>query len=72
MYDVIRRIPPDRLVVETDCPFLPPQSQRGRRNEPSYLPQVVGLLAKIRRVSPETVAAETTRNAHRLFRLADS
>jgi len=71
MYDVIRHIPPDSLVVETDCPFLPPQSQRGRRNEPAYLPQVVSLLAKIRRVSPETVAAETTRNAYRLFRLSD-
>jgi TatD DNase family protein len=72
MYDVIRRIPPDKLVVETDSPFLPPQSQRGRRNEPSYLPQVVAVLAKIRRVSPETVAAEITHNAHRLFRLADA
>lgn len=66
-YDVIRAIPGDRLLVETDSPFLPPQSHRGQRNEPAYLPLTVELLAEIRRVSPETVARETTQNAHRLF-----
>jgi len=66
--NVIRSIPQDRLVVETDCPFLPPQGQRGKRNEPVYLPLTVGVLAKIREVSPETAAKETTRNAHHLFR----
>ena len=40
-YDVIRSIPQDRLLVETDCPFLPPQSYRGKRNEPAYLPLTV-------------------------------
>ncbi len=70
MYNVIRSIPQDRLVVETDCPFLPPQSHRGQRNEPAYLPLTVGLLAGIREVSPETVARETTQNALRLFRRA--
>lgn len=67
--DVIRRLPQDRLVVETDSPFLPPQSQRGQRNEPAYLPLTVRLLAEIREASPETVARQTTQNAHRLFRL---
>lgn len=70
MYNVIRSIPQDRLVVETDSPFLPPQSHRGRRNEPAYLPLTVELLAEIRESSPETVARETTQNAHRLFRMA--
>ena len=66
--DVIRYLPLDRLVVETDSPFLPPQSRRGKRNEPAYLPSTVELLAGIRGVSAETVARETTQNAHHLFR----
>ena len=65
--DVIRNIPHDRLLVETDCPFLPPQTHRGQRNEPAYLSFTVGVLAKIREVPLETVAKETTQNAHRLF-----
>jgi TatD DNase family protein len=70
IYDVIRAIPRDRLVLETDSPFLPPQAHRGQRNEPSYLPLTAGLLAEIRGVSPETIARETTRNARHLFRIA--
>ena len=69
MFNVIQSIPQDRLVVETDSPFLPPQSHRGQRNEPAYLPSTVRLLAEIRQVSPETVARETTQNANCLFRM---
>jgi len=72
MHSVIRSLPRDRLVVETDSPFLPPQSHRGKRNEPAYLPLTVELLAEIRQVSPETIAQETTKNARRLFRLPDN
>jgi TatD DNase family protein len=64
---VIRDIPHDRLLVETDCPFLPPQAYRGQRNEPSYVAITAGVLAKIRGVPLETVARETTQNAFRLF-----
>ncbi len=71
IYNVIRSIPQDRLVVETDCPFLPQQGHRGQRNEPAYLPLTVKLLAEIREVSPEIVARETTQNAHRLFRMEE-
>jgi TatD DNase family protein len=67
-HNVIRSIPQDRLLVETDCPYLPPQIYRGKRNEPAYLPQTVELLARIRDVSFETIARETTRNAYNLFR----
>ena len=66
--NVIRSIPKDKLVVETDSPFLPPQSHRGKRNEPSYLPLTVEALAEIREISSETAARETTQNARRLFR----
>ncbi|MFC1918904.1 TatD family hydrolase [Chloroflexota bacterium] len=69
LHAVIRDIPQDRLVVETDSPFLPPQNHRGQRNEPAYLPLTIEILAKIRKMSPEAAARETTRNAHRLFRI---
>ena len=64
---VIRDIPLDRLLVETDCPFLPPQAYRGKRNEPAYVAITAGVLANIRGMPLETVARETTQNALRLF-----
>jgi len=72
LHSVIRSIPQDRLVVETDSPFLPPQSHRGKRNEPAYITLTVQLLADIRQVPPETLARETTQNAHQLFRWPNS
>jgi len=71
LHSAIRSIPQDRLLIETDCPYLPPQSHRGRRNEPAYLLITVGLLARIRQVPPEQIAQETTQNARRLFRLPE-
>ncbi|MDD5095291.1 MAG: TatD family hydrolase [Dehalococcoidia bacterium] len=72
LHDVVRSIPADRLLVETDCPFLPPQAYRGKRNEPSYLPGTVDKIAAIRSVLPQTIAERTTQNAIRLFRFSDS
>jgi len=66
---VIRFIPQDRIVVETDCPFLPPQSHRGKRNETAYIPQTVAWIARIRQVTAEVIAKQTTENACRLFNL---
>jgi TatD DNase family protein len=66
--NVIRSIPLDKMVIETDCPFLPPQMHRGKRNEPSYLSFTVRALADIKEVSPEMITSETTRNIVRLFR----
>ena len=65
--DVIRAIPSDRLLVETDCPFLTPQSRRGQRNEPAYITETVAALAGIRGVPVETLSRETTENARRVF-----
>lgn len=67
--DVIKKIPRDSLVVETDCPFLPPQSYRGKRNEPSYLPLTISVLSEIFDASQTIIAADTTANAIRLFGL---
>jgi len=66
---VIRGIPPGRLLLETDCPYLPPQQYRGKRNEPSYLPLTLEIVADARRTSMDKVAMETTQNAYNLFNL---
>jgi TatD DNase family protein len=70
-HDVIRFIPADRLMVETDCPFLTPQRYRGQRNEPSYVRYTAEELSAIRGVPLETLARETTENARRLFGLEE-
>ncbi len=69
MHDIILDIPEDRLVVETDCPFLPPQDYRGGRNEPAYLSFTIEVLSMIKNESFEQIAQKTTENAHRLFHL---
>jgi len=60
-------VPEDMLLVETDSPYLAPEPQRGRKNEPSLLPHVVSCLAEIRGTRPEEMAKITEGNACRLF-----
>lgn len=67
--DVAQRIPVDRLLIETDGPFLAPQQRRGKRNEPAYVRFVNANLAELHRVTPEEMARQTTSNAERLFAL---
>lgn len=62
-------VPDDRLLIETDCPFLAPMPHRGKRNEPSYVAQVAAMLAQLRDTSVESIADLTSANARRLFRL---
>lgn len=62
-------VPPDRLLVETDAPFLAPVPKRGRSNEPSYLVHTAQRLAELRGVPFPELAAATTANARRFFRL---
>jgi len=66
-HGTIRSIPPDRLLVETDCPYLAPQSRRGKRNEPAYVRETVARLADIRGVPFADVVRQTTENAGRVF-----
>lgn len=63
-------IPPDRLLVETDCPFLAPMPDRGKRNEPALVTRTAAVLAEFRGISPEALAEQTTANFLRLFGLA--
>ena len=70
--DVVRLIPDDRLLVETDAPYLAPVPCRGKRNESAFLQHTVAHLARVRGVTPETLADSTARNAIRLFNLSVS
>jgi TatD DNase family protein len=68
LLDVVRAIPLDWLLLETDCPYLPPTPHRGKRNEPAYLPLIAEKIAELKGTSPETVAEVTRANALRLFK----
>ena len=63
-------VPDDRLLIETDCPFLAPVPKRGKRNEPSFVQHVATYLAELRGTALETLARQTTLNASELFRFA--
>jgi TatD DNase family protein len=67
--DVAQAIPLDRLMVETDAPFLAPQGHRGKRNEPLWVAIVGETLAGLHECTVEEIAARTTANTRRLFRL---
>jgi len=60
-------VPPDRLLVETDCPYLTPVPHRGKRNEPAYVRYVAEAIARTRGLPTERVAQQTAENAERLF-----
>ncbi|HNQ35867.1 MAG TPA: TatD family hydrolase [bacterium] len=66
--EVARQVPLERLLLETDAPFLPPEGKSGRRNEPAFLPALAGALAEIKGVRPEAVAETTFEAGRRLFR----
>jgi TatD DNase family protein len=66
---VARRVPLDCLLIETDCPYLPPVPWRGQRNEPSYISLIAEALARVRGLPMSEVAAATTHNAQALFKL---
>jgi len=70
--EIVRALPLDRLLVETDCPFLAPEPYRGKRNEPAYTRLVAECIAELKGVSFDHLARATTANARRLFGLANT
>ena len=68
--DIARWVPLDRLLIETDAPFLAPVPKRGRRNEPAYVRFVAETLAEVRGVGVDEIAGAVSDNARTLFRLA--
>lgn len=66
---VVKIVPMERLLLETDCPFLSPEPKRGRRNEPAHVVHIAQKLAEIKNLTFDEIARVTTENAHRLFGL---
>jgi TatD DNase family protein len=68
--DVAKALPIENILLETDSPYLAPQPVRGKRNEPSYVVEVAKVLANVRDLSVEDIAAQTTENFRRFFPIA--
>ena len=69
--EIVKMVPPDRLLIETDAPFLAPVPHRGKPNEPAYVSLVAETVAGLRKLSPNEVATLTTANAKRLFQMGE-
>ena len=67
--EVVARIPIERILLETDAPYLTPVPHRGERNESSYIPLIAAKIAEIKGISLEEAAAATTENAEKLFKI---
>lgn len=70
--EIVREMPEDRLLVETDAPYMAPVPQRGKRNEPAFVRYVAQKAAELRDVTLEALAAATTHNAEALYHLAEA
>jgi TatD DNase family protein len=70
--EAARITPTDRLLLETDCPYLAPVPFRGKRNEPAYVSYTAQVIARVRGVSTEELARQTTANFKRLFSIEDT
>jgi TatD DNase family protein len=69
LLDVVRFVPLDRMMVETDAPYLAPQQKRGQRNEPLYVQYVAEKIAEVKGIGVEEVVRQTTENAEKFFSL---
>lgn len=67
--EVVKAIPLDKILIETDAPYLPPQEMRGQRNEPTYVRIVAEKVAHILGITVEEVAKVTSNNTQKLFKL---
>jgi TatD DNase family protein len=67
LQEVAREIPLDYLLIETDSPYLAPQKQRGKRNEPAFLKEIAQFIAQQRNISEQELIKQTSENAKRLF-----
>ena len=65
--EIAKEVPLDRLLVETDCPFLAPVPHRGKRNEPAYVVEVAKCIAEVKGTELEVIARQTSDNFKQLF-----
>lgn len=68
--EAVRALPLDRILIETDCPYMAPEPYRGRRNDSRYVPLVAAKIAELKGISPEEAGEHTTENAKRLFQIS--
>jgi TatD DNase family protein len=69
LQDVVKKVPLEKLLVETDCPYLAPEPYRGKRNEPAYVAYVAAKVAELKGIAVEEVERQTLANARTLFRI---
>jgi TatD DNase family protein len=69
LQQVAREVPLEQLLIETDTPYLAPQKQRGKQNEPAFLVETAAFIASLKQISFEELAQATTQNARRLFKI---
>ena len=69
---IAKRIPIDRILVETDCPYLAPVPNRGKRNEPAFVADTARFVAEMRNMAPDELAARSSANFHSLFTVKSS
>ena len=69
LHEIVKQINLEHMLMETDCPWLTPQSVRGKRNEPSYLPRVAHKIAELRKLSVNEIAQATTENSKKIFNI---
>ncbi|CAM3066516.1 TatD family hydrolase [Lactiplantibacillus plajomi] len=72
VHDSVRATPLDRLLVETDAPYLTPEPYRGKQNQPAYTRYVVEAVAKLRGTTPDAIATQTYQNAEDLFKIEEN
>ena len=65
--DVAKMVPIQQLLIETDAPYLAPQSKRGKRNEPAYVVETAEKIAEVKNISVEELALQTSKNVEVLF-----
>jgi len=70
--DSAKAVPLDRMLIETDSPFLAPVPHRGKRNEPAYVKEVARQIGELRALSTEEIGAQTSQNFRRFFSLPES
>jgi len=69
VHDSVKLTPLDKMLVETDAPYLTPEPYRGKQNEPAYTRYVVEAIAKLRETTPEVIASQTYQNAEEFFKI---
>ncbi len=67
--ETVKKIPIENIVLETDAPWLAPQQQRGKRNEPAYLKYIIEEIAKIKNIDENVIIQQTTKNAEKIFNI---